>query len=122
MTKPISLTKYLRHLALTPAHAGYNYIITTLHLIEGLDNYSITGIYRDVAKLHNTTPGGIERCIRTAINAGIGNPQVTELWYEEFGALIDKEKGCITNKNFLATLSLMISNGEITYTEVPSNG
>lgn len=122
MTKPISLTKYLRQLGLTPAHTGYKYIITTLHLIQGRDAYSITEVYRDVAKIHNTTYGGVERCIRTAINRGIGNPQLTELWYEEFGGLIDRDRGCVTNKDFLACVSTMIEDGEITYTEVPSNG
>ena len=65
------IRRELRSLHIPPSLLGYHYL---LHVVKGvvLEPLRIRGLtkdlYREIARLHATTPGAVERDIRTAVN------------------------------------------------------
>lgn len=99
-------------IGIPPNLYGYSYIMYCLELILSNPEYlkHITkGLYIDVARHFKTTPSGIERSIRHAINRTwiYGNPEFID---RLFVNSIRSDKGVPTNTAFLARLYYYIIN------------
>lgn len=87
-----------------PNLRGYDTIICALKLILSDHTYlhDIVGrLYRDIAKLDNSTPSMVERRIRHAIKATFDRGDISTI-QKLFGNTINANKGKLTNSQFLA--------------------
>lgn len=75
-TKRIKAT--LRDLGIRPNLNGFEYLIDAIKIIANDPSTKITALYAHLAKCYNTTPTGVERCMRHAIHKGIdtGDPML----------------------------------------------
>ena len=86
---------------------GHDYLVTAI--CEAVKNRALlrnmTGqFYPYLAKVFNTTPNGIERCIRHAVETGWTRGDMT-LIYEYFGNTVSHTKAKPTNREFIAQLA-----------------
>lgn len=73
-TKEIKAT--LRDLGIRPNLNGFEYLTDAIGIIVDDPGMKITALYAHLAKCYDTTPTGVERCIRHAIHKGMetGDP------------------------------------------------
>lgn len=90
----------LKMLAISPACKGYEYITVAMDLIEADVHIPRCKLYKEIAKICNTTNYRVERCIRHIVSRGItfGN---MDKWEEIFGYNISPNSGSLTNGDFL---------------------
>lgn len=95
----------LRKLGVPPSLTGFEYILTSIKLIDEDKYYCYHTweLYHEVANRHNTTHIRCERCIRHAVEISFkyGGLKAIE---EVFGSAYDSTKGKPTNSEFLACL------------------
>ena len=67
-----SLHELMRSLGLSRSYAGYKYLVCALELLreepERLERVT-KGIYPEVARRYEATPGGVDKAMRTAAGA-----------------------------------------------------
>jgi two-component system response regulator (stage 0 sporulation protein A) len=90
--------------------AGFNYVADAVTAVVKDPHYKncITKcLYPDIAKLHDTTPVRVERCVRTAV-AKVFDRCDVEVLSEYFGSAYSPDKGCMTNSEFIFGLAHVI--------------
>lgn len=102
----------LLKIGIPPHLRGYSYITSAIELIllDPNNMYCIyKGLYYDIAKMYGTTPSGVERSIRTAINVAwqYGDREFID---DMFHSCIKANKGVPTNSAFLARLFYYIND------------
>ena len=102
----------LLKIGIPPHLRGYSYITYAMELIllDPNNIYSICkGLYIDIAKRYGTTPAGVERSIRTAINVAwkYGNREFIDNIFQNYTRA---DKGVPTNSAFLARLFYYIND------------
>lgn len=90
----------LKKLAISPACKGYVYIQTALEILHDERDIKLMALYATIAKMHNSTPHRVERCLRTIVMHGL-NLAPFENWHEIFGNNVNKNAISITNGDFL---------------------
>ena len=101
------LSGIFREIGLAPNMIGYKYIKTAVKLVvkdETVLSYFTKGIYHEIAARYKTTPTGVERAIRNAIEKLFAKGDY-EAMDKYFGNMADVEKGKLTNKGFIAVLA-----------------
>ena len=98
--------RILLSIGIPPNLLGYSYILSALELIMPNPIYLHTitkGLYVDIAKKYNVTPGSVERAIRHAINTGwrFGNYRYIN---HIFKNCVSEEKASPSNSVFLSVL------------------
>lgn len=86
ITKQIKAT--LRGLGIRPNLNGFEYLTDAIRIIAGDPSTKITALYAHLAKCYDTTPTGVERCMRHAIHKGMdtGDPALyTQLFGYTYG-------------------------------------
>lgn len=100
----------MRKIGINPAHRGYDYIKEAVSMVLANSNaiYGLTKyMYHDIAKMYNTTPSKVERCIRHTIDHPIiemGNNDKIAI----FGSQANNPNFHITNKAFIFTMVRVI--------------
>lgn len=106
-----SIEDLLHRFGVSSSNKGYHYLKSAViyYTLHSNNPIKITGeLYPVIAKMYNTTPNNIERCIRHAIETAFTrcNPEIIEF---VFGYSISYEKAKPTNSEFIITLSQYIS-------------
>lgn len=87
-------------LGITPDLTGYEYIITAIELLMNQKEKSMMKLYSDVAEIHNSTPGNVDRNIRHAVTNILDSFGGYTLLSEVFHCNLLSEK--LPNSKFLA--------------------
>lgn len=99
-----------------PCHLlGYHYIQDAVRIsISDPMKFSkfATIVYGDVASKNKTSPTRVERAIRHAIDVAFKCGDIDEI-YKLFGSSYSKNRGKPTNKEFIATLTELIKEGDM---------
>lgn len=99
-----------------PCHLlGYHYIQDAVRIsISDPMKFSkfATIVYGDVASKNKTSPTRVERAIRHAIDVAFKCGDIEEI-YKLFGSSYSKNRGKPTNKEFIATLTELIKEGNM---------
>lgn len=99
-----------------PCHLlGYHYIQDAVRIsISDPMKFSkfATIVYGDVASKNKTSPTRVERAIRHAIDVAFKCGDIDEI-YKLFGSSYSKNRGKPTNKEFIATLTELIKEGNM---------
>ena len=103
----LRISELLRQLGV-PAHIkGYQYLRKAIITVTK-DPEVISGVtkilYPDIAKAYGTTPGGVERAMRKAIEVAWDRGDIDCLQHY-FGNAVNPEKGKPTNSEFIATVA-----------------
>lgn len=67
------LSNLLREFCIPKNLLGYKYIISGVNILFKNPEISITNLYSEIAKEHNSEPSRVERAIRHAIERGYDN-------------------------------------------------
>lgn len=99
-----------------PCHLlGYHYIQDAVRIsISDPMKFSkfATIVYGDVASKNKTSSTRVERAIRHAIDVAFKCGDIDEI-YKLFGSSYSKNRGKPTNKEFIATLTELIKEGDM---------
>jgi hypothetical protein len=93
----------LRDLGIRPNLNGFEYLTDAITIIADDPNVKVTALYANLAKRYDTTPAGIERCMRHAIHKGMETGDVA-LYTQLFG-YTHRVDGYITVSLFIHTLA-----------------
>jgi hypothetical protein len=99
-----NIDELLIKLSISPSYKGYDYIVDAVTNWPEYKHSGITEAYIIMGKRYNTRPASIERCIRHAKEVALLKCP-SDLQSEVFGPGIT-EDGNLTNKGFIALLSL----------------
>lgn len=89
----------LRDLGIRPNLNGFEYLTDAVSIIVDSPSIKMTALYTHLAAHHDTTPAGVERCMRHAIHKGMETGDV---------ALYTQLFGCTYIKGNYITVSLFI--------------
>ena len=105
----IEIQDELIRIGVKPSLKGFRYLVDAIERYDPKKTIC-TGLYQEIAELHNDTISRVERVIRHAIdecfnrNGGV--------LYDLFGGTIDPEKGRPSNSEFIALLWLRMEQKE----------
>lgn len=108
MNREEKLEKVLLEFGIPHHIKGYTFIKQGLIMIMNDKSYRknvYSRLYGDIAMNNDTTPSGVERGIRHALEKAFENPSTAEAFAKYFGNSIDTRKGIVSNKHFLVTLA-----------------
>lgn len=101
------ITRLLLDMGMTQNIKGFRFTVTAIELILG-DPNMLDGVtkwlYPEVAKIHSSTPGRVERAIRHGIDAAWERGD-RDVHYTYFRNSISGEKAKPTNSEFLARMA-----------------
>lgn len=102
------ISALLQELRIPVKSQGYFYLVETIaRAVDNPDMSFCKELYPDVARLRNVQWTSVERCIRSAINAG-WKVRDEELWQEYFPAEFWYEQKKPTNAEFICRISQCI--------------
>lgn len=108
--------KTLLQLGCRPSLRGFKYLQHAINYVLEHENTYIGEVYWDVAKENKSNYSKVERCIRHCIQSAALQGDM-QLWEQVFGYVINKDTGCVTNKDFIWGLAeyLKYTSGDTKY-------
>lgn len=106
MVSEETIYRYLRHLGVPMEMLGYTYLKTAIMLClqnEAYIHSTTKMLYPEVAKLHGTTAGAVERNIRRAIEHVCKNTS-RDILKKYFGNVWNVQRDKLNNRRFIAGL------------------
>jgi two-component system response regulator (stage 0 sporulation protein A) len=100
------IAEVLKELGIPCNLKGYHYTKTMVGLIcnSNIDDVYMGGLYREVARIHNTTATRVERCIRSSVEVGLSRGD-SDTWHNLLGVKYVSNKSKPTNSEFVYTLA-----------------
>lgn len=108
------ILRTLKVLGIPASLRGYAYIHDAISMALEKPSvvYSITSdVYPAIAKMHDTTPSAVERCIRHAIEHAFSEAN-SDILYNVFANTISKRSGKVPNCIFIATVAEVIRTNQ----------
>ena len=106
-TKVMKIGRVLKELGVSPKLIGYNYILAAIDF-QMQDPKWCRGItrklYPEIARIYETTPIRVERCIRHAVESGWQRGNI-EFYQEIFGHTMNLNAGKPSNMEFICTVA-----------------
>lgn len=106
MIREETIYRYLRHLGVPAEMLGYKYLKTAIMLCLQNEEYirsTTKMLYPEIAKLHRTTAGAVERNIRRAIEYICKNTS-RDILRKYFGNVWNVQRDKLNNRRFIAGL------------------
>lgn len=108
------LDKLLLSVAINPSLSGYKYLKKAIELCSSCEEYkyqTTKKLYPKIAELYNVNAYNVERNIRSAIEHSIDNMSSGSM-KAYFSKFINKRSGSITNKTYIAVLTMLAQSEE----------
>lgn len=112
-TLQVRICRVLRDLGVPEHLSGYLYLVEAVEMVILEPSYLrriTTGLYPDIAKKYQSSPGRTERAIRHAIETAWSRCDLDTLSYY-FGNTVSPVKGKPVNSEFIARVSNAVRQG-----------